>query len=174
MGQGARLHVALALTFVLGCDPAPDTAMSAIAPREALPPPPPTTRAKPALPSVPSLDVPRVPSGSRIELDGVIAEPAWRAAAKTGKFVDVNTGKPNASSPVQSEAWLLWDDDALYVAFAVRDGDVVGGFDVNETDPHSLDARHGRVDDRSGRRRRQPRLLRDSDQSAEPRLRFAF
>ncbi len=92
--------------------------------------------AKAALPAVPSLDVPRVPSGLRVELDGVVAEPAWKAAAKTGKFVDVRTGKPNDSGPVQGEAWLLWDDDALYVAFSVSDRDVVGGFDTRATDPH--------------------------------------
>ncbi len=132
--------VALVVVVVVACKSSHDGRTDDNAPSPSPSPTaaasPPATRAKPALPSVPSLDVPRVPAGQRVELDGVLAEPAWSAAATTGKFVDVSTGKPKASSPVQGEAWLLWDDDALYVAFTVGDRDVVGGFDVSETDPH--------------------------------------
>jgi hypothetical protein len=60
-----------------------------------------------------------------IEIDGVLAEPAWDRADKAGPFVRSLDGKPASAA---TEARLLWDDDNLYVAFLSEDSDVSGAF----------------------------------------------
>jgi hypothetical protein len=50
--------------------------------------------------------------------------------------VDVMTGQPNKSFPVNGKARLLWNAQNLYVAFEVEDKDVVGGFPKGAKDPH--------------------------------------
>jgi hypothetical protein len=62
---------------------------------------------------------------SPIQIDGVLAEPAWDRAEKAGPFVRSLDGKPCTAS---TEARLLWDDDNLYVAFLSQDPDVSGAF----------------------------------------------
>jgi len=52
------------------------------------------------------------------EIDGLIDEPAWQAAAVAAEFTDPFTGKPAQD---QTVARLLYDDRALYVAFHCRD-----------------------------------------------------
>lgn len=84
----------------------------------------------------PTLRVDRLDKGVTITVDGALNEPAWETAAKTGAFVNVSTGKPDAKQPIQGNARLLWDTKALYVAFEVTDKDVVGGFDKGARDPH--------------------------------------
>jgi hypothetical protein len=61
-------------------------------------------------------------------IDGKGDDPAWQKAANIGPFVDVGTGKPNASFPVNGSAKMLWDDQNLYVLFDVKEDNVVGGF----------------------------------------------
>ena len=65
-------------------------------------------------------------------------EPEWqKAAVGTGPFVDVGTGKPNASFPVNGSAKMTWDDQNVYLLFEVTENDVVGGF----TKPGATDQR---------------------------------
>ena len=94
----------------------------------------PTRRSKST--RVPKLRVDRLDQGARVVIDGVLDEPAWTDAAKTGPFVDVATGEPNRSSDLGGWVKLLWDPEALYVGFDVRDTKVVGGFDPKSIDPH--------------------------------------
>jgi hypothetical protein len=68
-------------------------------------------------------------------IDGKLDEPAWKTAAATGPFVDVRSGEPNGSFPVNGSARLLWNAEALYVAYEVEDKDVVGGFLKEKKDP---------------------------------------
>jgi hypothetical protein len=56
-----------------------------------------------------------------IEVDGVLSEAAWDRAERAGPFVRSTDGKRAAAA---TEARLLWDDDALYVAFQCEDADV--------------------------------------------------
>jgi hypothetical protein len=91
---------------------------------------------KPASTRVPALRVDKLEAGEKIVIDGKLDEPAWERAPTTGPFVDVRTGRKNTSFPVNGSAKLLWDDKAMYVAFEVKDEDVVGGFDPKQKDPH--------------------------------------
>lgn len=84
----------------------------------------------------PTLRVDRLDKGTTITLDGKLTEPAWETAAKTGAFVNVGTGKADPSQPIQGSARVLWDQKSLYVAFEVKDKDVIGGFDKAAKDPH--------------------------------------
>ncbi len=92
-------------------------------------------------PSVPHTDVPqirvnRLAKGDKINVDGKLDEQAWKAAASTGPFVDVGTGNPNTSFPVNGSAKLAWDDTHLYIGFEVEDPDLVGTFPKDAKDPH--------------------------------------
>jgi hypothetical protein len=56
---------------------------------------------------------------SPIVLDGRTADKAsWRAAVPTARFVDIGTGEP---APFDTYARILWDDDALYIAFDAQE-----------------------------------------------------
>ncbi|HNZ22957.1 MAG TPA: carbohydrate-binding family 9-like protein [Polyangiaceae bacterium] len=83
-----------------------------------------------------SLRVDKLAKGDTITIDGKLDEEAWKKAASTGPFVDVGTGEPNASFPVQGSARLTWDDSFLYVAFEVQSATIVGGFPNDAKDPH--------------------------------------
>jgi len=76
----------------------------------------------------PTLTVNKLAANEKITVDGKADEKAWGAAASTGPFVDVGTGKPNTSFPVNGSAKLLWDDANVYVYFEVKDSDIVGYF----------------------------------------------
>ena len=58
-------------------------------------------------------------------LDGRLNEAAWREASGTAVFVNTRTGEPAAPT---TRARLLWDQDALYVAFEVADSDLRSTF----------------------------------------------
>ena len=77
---------------------------------------------------VPALNVPKLAANEKIVIDGKGDDKAWEGAASTGPFVDVGTGKPNTSFPVNATAKMTWDDLNLYVFIDVKDPDVVGGF----------------------------------------------
>ena len=77
---------------------------------------------------MPSLTVPKLAANDKIVVDGKGDDKAWGGAPSTGPFVEVGTGKPNTSFPVNGSAKLAWDSDNLYVLFDVKDPDVVGGF----------------------------------------------
>jgi hypothetical protein len=84
----------------------------------------------------PTLRVDRLDKSARILVDGKLTEPAWANAAQTGAFVNVATGKEDTTQPVQGSAKVLWDEKNLYVAFEVKDKDIVGGFNKTDVDPH--------------------------------------
>jgi len=83
---------------------------------------------KPPGGDVPALVVNKLAANDKIVIDGKPDDKAWGGAATTGPFVDVGTGKPNTSFPVNASAKLAWDDTNLYVFFDVKDPDVTGGF----------------------------------------------
>jgi hypothetical protein len=84
----------------------------------------------------PQLRCDRMPAGTSIKIDGKLDEPAWQTAASTGPFVDVSTGDENRSQDLGGSVRLLWDEQALYLGFDVRDTNLLGGFDAHATDPH--------------------------------------
>ncbi len=85
---------------------------------------------------LPTLRVDKLEPTTKIKLDGKLDEPAWQAAASTGPLVDVGTGEPNKTSPVNGDVKVLWNDDGVYVGFSVADTDILGGFKKDEKDPH--------------------------------------
>lgn len=91
-------------------------------------------RGQPA--AVKELSVRKLAPGAAVTLDGRLDEPAWQAAARTGPFVNVGTGREDRSLPTQGEARLLWDDAFLYVGFDVSDQTITGGFPQGASDPH--------------------------------------
>jgi hypothetical protein len=60
-----------------------------------------------------------------ILIDGALLEAAWDRAERTGRFVRSLDGKAAAAA---TEARLLWDDEALYVAFQCEDANVATPF----------------------------------------------
>ena len=82
------------------------------------------------------ITVKAISSGETITVDGKLDEPAWAKATETGPFVDVASGAVNPRIPVQGSARLLWDDQALYVGFDVKDTTIRGGFPADAPDPH--------------------------------------
>ena len=58
----------------------------------------------------------RTPSAIRV--DGVLDEPAWQHAAWSPRFADMVAGTPGL---YDTRAALVWDDEALYVAFRVEE-----------------------------------------------------
>jgi hypothetical protein len=77
---------------------------------------------------VPEITVTKLAKGDTIVVDGKGDDKGWGGAASTGPFVDVGTGQPNSSFPVNGTAKVAWDDQAMYVLFDVKDPDIVGGF----------------------------------------------
>lgn len=84
---------------------------------------------------IPVLQVNKLAAGEKIVIDGKADDKAWGGAASTGPFVDVGTGKPNASFPVNGTAKLAWDDEHMYVLIEVKDPDVVGYFKDKDSQP---------------------------------------
>ena len=128
---------------------------------------------------IPQLFPVKLAAGEKIVIDGRGDEAAWGAAASTGPFVDVGTGRSAASYPVTGTAKVAWDNDNLYVLIEVKDADVLGvlhrqGVAAEGLDRHraadDVEPRHRGDHDRSRRRRRQQGLLRAPDQPGEPRL----
>lgn len=78
--------------------------------------------------AVPSLLVNKLATKGAIKVDGNGDEKEWGAATSTGPFVDVGTGKPNTTFPVNGSAKMLWDDDNLYVLVQVQQADFYTGF----------------------------------------------
>jgi Carbohydrate family 9 binding domain-like len=89
---------------------------------------------------VPSLFVNQLPKAAKITVDGKADEPEWGGAAGTGPFVDVGTGKPNTSFPVNASAKLTWDDKHLYVFLQVQQADFYTGFTDAKSQPKAFTA----------------------------------
>jgi len=85
---------------------------------------------------VPLLRVDKLEKGTKITIDGKLDEEAWKTAPVAGPFLDVRTGRPNSSFPVNGSVKLLWSDEGMYLGFDVKDSDVVGGFKKEDKDPH--------------------------------------
>ncbi|HXX67023.1 MAG TPA: carbohydrate-binding family 9-like protein [Polyangiaceae bacterium] len=89
---------------------------------------------------VPSLLVPRLAEGAKITIDGKASEKEWQTAASTGAFVDVGTGKPNSTFPVNGSAKLTWDDKNLYVLCEVKEKEPYVGFTDAKSQPNDFTA----------------------------------
>jgi hypothetical protein len=87
-------------------------------------------------PNVPSITVEKLAPTVKLKIDGKLDEEAWQKAPVFGPFVDVKTGEPNKTFPVNGSARMLWNDEAMFVGFEVKDADIVGGFKKGEKDPH--------------------------------------
>ena len=59
-------------------------------------------------------------TSGRIDIDGRLDDPGWAAAGKAVNFAERSPGDAT-EPPVQTEAWLTYDDDNLYVAFRCAD-----------------------------------------------------
>lgn len=66
----------------------------------------------------PTLEVVRATGPIRI--DGELDEEAWRHAARATGFAEVDPGD-QIRPPVESEAWVTYDDEHLYLALIARD-----------------------------------------------------
>jgi Carbohydrate family 9 binding domain-like len=77
---------------------------------------------------LPKMNANKLAAGDKIVIDGKGDDKAWGVATSTGPFVDVGTGKPNTSFPVNASAKVAWDDTNLYILVEVSDPDVVGYF----------------------------------------------
>ncbi|HEY3266042.1 MAG TPA: carbohydrate-binding family 9-like protein [Armatimonadota bacterium] len=60
-----------------------------------------------------------------VRVDGRLNKPAWSAAPRSGRFVDIVTGDP---AFFDTRMASLWDDRALYVAFWLDEPDVRASF----------------------------------------------
>jgi hypothetical protein len=89
---------------------------------------------------VPSLVLNKLAAVTKMTIDGKADESEWGAAASTGPFVDVGTGKPNTSFPVNASAKLLWDDKNLYVFVQVQQTDLYTGFKDAKSQPEDFTA----------------------------------
>jgi hypothetical protein len=56
-----------------------------------------------------------------IAIDGRLDEPAWQAAERSSRFVDLISGEPTL---YDTRAAVLWDDEHLYVGFWVEEPNV--------------------------------------------------
>jgi hypothetical protein len=85
---------------------------------------------------IPTLRVDKLDPSVKIKLDGKLDEAAWQSAPSTGPLVDVRTGEPNQSFPVNGDVKVLWNDEGIYVGFSIADTDMIGGFKKGDKDPH--------------------------------------
>lgn len=97
-------------------------------------------KAKDTRPDLPILRVDKLPREvPPPKIDGKLDDEAWKRAARTAAFVDVATGRPNTSFPVDATARVTWDDKKVFFAFEVTDKKLLGGLtpaEVKMVDPH--------------------------------------
>ena len=55
-----------------------------------------------------------------LHIDGHLDEPMWKTATRIGNFAEVEPGD-NVHPPVDTEAWLAYDADNLYIGFVCYD-----------------------------------------------------
>jgi hypothetical protein len=94
-----------------------------------------TRERKPRPEPVPATLSSKLAASDAIQVDGKLEEPAWKQA-ETLTLVDVATGEPNQTFPVNGSVKLVWSNQGFYVGFEVKDATVVGGFDKSSRDPH--------------------------------------
>jgi hypothetical protein len=95
--------------------------------------------AKPPGGDVPSLTVNKL-VGDKIVIDGKANDKAWESAASTGAFVDVGTGKPNESFPVNATAKVTFDDTNFYAFLSVKSAEFYQGFSDAKAQPKDFTA----------------------------------
>lgn len=66
----------------------------------------------------PVLDVRRAPGP--IEIDGKLEDAGWQGVAKATGFTEARPNE-DAKPPVESQAWVTYDDEYLYLAFVAYD-----------------------------------------------------
>jgi hypothetical protein len=86
--------------------------------------------------SAPRIAVERSPGLGGVRLDGRLDEPFWSAAGDTGGFVHPGTGRADSHSRVKGAARVAWDQQNLYLALVIGDGDPVTPFAPDQVDPH--------------------------------------
>lgn len=59
-------------------------------------------------------------AAGRIEVDGKLEEAGWRGAARATGFTEYNP-KEGVKPPVESEVWVTYDEENLYLAFIAKD-----------------------------------------------------
>ena len=96
----------------------------------------PPSRAPTGEAPVPELVVRAMSEESKIIIDGKLDELAWQQASTTGDFVNPGTGSAAGDSNLAGRALLTWNQQALYVAFVIRDTDIHGNFAPDASDPH--------------------------------------
>lgn len=84
---------------------------------------------------VPDVSVDKLEAAQKVKIDGKLDEEAWKATPLL-TFVDVKTGEPNKTFPVNGKGRFLYDDKSLYVGIEVEDKNVTGGFPTDAKDPH--------------------------------------
>ncbi len=93
---------------------------------------------------VPASDVPGLVVnklvGEKIVIDGKGNDKAWETATSTGAFVDVGTGKPNTSFPVNGTAKVTFDDTNLYAFLEVKSAEFYQGFTDAKAQPKDFTA----------------------------------
>lgn len=93
-------------------------------------------RGMPVHEDVPEVTIPRLPPGQTITVDGRLDEPAWANAARVGPLVNNKTvGQKRVLDVYATRARLLWDEQALYVAFECEDPDVWARRGATKDDP---------------------------------------
>ncbi len=60
------------------------------------------------------------PARGPIDIDGRLGDPGWAQAARVGNFSEHEPGD-QVKPPVDTEAWITYDRDRLYVAFLCHD-----------------------------------------------------
>jgi hypothetical protein len=84
---------------------------------------------------VPDISIDKLEAAQKIKIDGKLDEEAWKGTPLL-TFVDVKTGEPNKTFPVNGKGRILYDDKSLYVGIEVEDKDIQGGFPEDAKDPH--------------------------------------
>lgn len=84
----------------------------------------------------PSLRVQKISTNTAPVIDGKLDDTIWKGAATTGPLVDVATGAPNRSFPVNGSTLIAWDDANLYLAFTITDPKLLGGLEPGKRDQH--------------------------------------
>jgi hypothetical protein len=64
-------------------------------------------------------------AGQKFSIDGNLDKPAWKAAEKSRRFVDLVTGE---QAFLNTQMAALWDDEALYLAYWIEEPAVRASF----------------------------------------------
>ncbi len=114
------------IAFLAAACVEPPTPKGAIKPREKPPA---------MMGDVPFLQAMR--TSTPIVIDGALGEEAWSRAYSTPPFVEPNRGLPaNPAMGLGGRAWVLFDDDYLYLGIRAEDPNPQSPFAPTDLDPH--------------------------------------